>query len=478
MKDGIKIARVNLQTYPQYAQQFQITRLPELILYKNQESYMFKHYFDVSRAVYFANKIMKPVETLNTMDELEDFMNKTNAVERTNKVSKVIGIFFDEEEDEDLIAEYREAAQQSATRSDLEFGIVLNKPLIKILKAKYGSLWFEGFSSTSAILKKTNGKIVNIDLFTINKHLLDVITIKNKKPVDELTGQNMKLYEFLRLPILLSFLDPVNDPEGQLKHINTLEQVAPRFEDKISFAWVDNESLKQKRLPLGIMHNKVPAMALNLAQDQRKFPFPLEKDITVESVTKFLTDFLTNKLQDQSNVIKQRQSERALERAHLQSKYKFMTMLQSEDYHKLARVEGQDALIVFVNTELDSDLEPTLMIFDIVAERFKALKISSVEVGLYDLFIHPLPHEFPDIQTPQAIFFPAYDKRPPFKTYTDHVKVLTLMLYIQENADIKFILPALPHLAENMHEEYYKQKIEMEQKKKEQENENQSNIEL
>ncbi len=70
---------------------------------------------------------------------------------------------------------------------------------------------------------------------------------------------------------------------------------------------------------------------------------------------------------------------------------------------------------------------------------------------------------------PSIYFFPAYDKKEPFKAYTDDVKALPLMLYIQKASDIKFTLPDLPHLPEHLHEEYYRQKWRMDRSKEEKE---------
>ena len=58
-----------------------------------------------------------------------------------------------------------------------------------------------------------------------------------------------------------------------------------------------------------------------------------------------------------------------------------------------------------------------------MAKRFKELKIYSVRIAVYDLERNPMIPTVEINSTPQLSLLPAYQKRPPFKIYTDTPKV-------------------------------------------------------
>ena len=91
-----------------------------------------------------------------------------------------------------------------------------------------------------------------------------------------------------------------------------------------------------------------------------------------------------------------------------------------------------------------------------MAERFRALNISSVMIALYDLALNPGPPQIREMGDPMLVLIPAYSKKPPYLIYTDSPKCLTMMEYIEAHADVKFKLPELPHLPPELHEEYYR----------------------
>ena len=68
---------------------------------------------------------------------------------------------------------------------------------------------------------------------------------------------------------------------------------------------------------------------------------------------------------------------------------------------------------------------------------------TSVRIVAYDVNVNAFPEgiEF-TLDLPQILFFPAYEKRPPFRRWTGQPAIAgPLLLYIQKHADIKFNYP-------------------------------------
>ena len=97
-----------------------------------------------------------------------------------------------------------------------------------------------------------------------------------------------------------------------------------------------------------------------------------------------------------------------------------------------------DVMMLIFKSSDQEGLELLAKNYDRAAERFKALNINSVRLGIYDLEENPPPSSIEVYTTPMIVFLPAYQKTPPFKIYTDSPKESFFLL---ENK--KFIRPSI-----------------------------------
>eukprot|EP01016_Furgasonia_blochmanni_P048776 TRINITY_DN7323_c0_g2_i4.p1 TRINITY_DN7323_c0_g2~~TRINITY_DN7323_c0_g2_i4.p1 ORF type:complete len:314 (-),score=77.70 TRINITY_DN7323_c0_g2_i4:57-938(-) len=250
------------------------------------------------------------------------------------------------------------------------------------------------------------------------------------------------------------------------KYLEMYEQVAKRFQGKISFVWVDNEEQKSKRELLGIYHDKLPAFAFNMLKDQRKFSIKEEVPINYDTLMKFCGDFLSNRLEDmREQRPKEKPALKSTPKHKIYKEFNETIELDHEKFQELVLKEGKDAMVMFFNSQSDQDLDYSAKNYNRAAQRFKQLAKDNVIMCIYDLYYHPSPSEISSLVPPSIYFFPAFTKQAPYKAYTGQVKALALMLWIQESSDVEFDLPDLPHLPEELHAEYYRQKYRMDKEK-------------
>eukprot|EP01017_Pseudomicrothorax_dubius_P002641 TRINITY_DN10172_c0_g1_i3.p1 TRINITY_DN10172_c0_g1~~TRINITY_DN10172_c0_g1_i3.p1 ORF type:complete len:345 (-),score=63.76 TRINITY_DN10172_c0_g1_i3:35-1069(-) len=314
------------------------------------------------------------------------------------------------------------------------------------------------------------GKFVKIEFEYRETRLLDFINLKSLNLVEELTSHNMKVFQMLQFPMVLVFLDMQNQQTFNKYH-KVLEKVASRYEGEIVFSFLDNEKHKEKRRLIGITHDRVPAAGMNLMSSQKVAAFPGNLDFNEGNLQKWIEAFLNDRMDAYNEESKNTPpSPPPLEeRPPVYQKIQNLTELNHQNFKEIVLREGKDVMVFFFNSKTTNNLEYTMSNYNRIAERFLALKIFSVLICTYDLGFYPAPTEMPDVPHPSMFFYPAYDKGEPYRAYTEQPKALAMMRYIEKNADIKIKLPDLPHLPEDLHEAYYRQKYEMDKHREEEE---------
>ena len=80
------------------------------------------------------------------------------------------------------------------------------------------------------------------------------------------------------------------------------------------------------------------------------------------------------------------------------------------------------------------------MQFNLVADTFMHLKtVNTVRIVSYDVNVNAFPEfiEF-TFDLPQIYFFPAYNKKTPYKKYIDEPVAGAMLNFIEKHADVKF----------------------------------------
>mmetsp|Transcript_44744 Transcript_44744/g.32775 ORF Transcript_44744/g.32775 Transcript_44744/m.32775 type:complete len:119 (-) Transcript_44744:409-765(-) len=99
-------------------------------------------------------------------------------------------------------------ARYLAGRENLRVGMVDDPKLVKKFKLKYGVKWFQPVAMTGLVLKRYDGEFLNYDITSGEDSAFHHWVNKNSlKEVDELNNESYKIYELLRQPMFLAFVD-------------------------------------------------------------------------------------------------------------------------------------------------------------------------------------------------------------------------------------------------------------------------------
>lgn len=132
--------------------------------------------------IHFINKLINPVLTLTTEEQVEAFLNLEQEVQEPTKFlethplalgdiylkrrtkTRVLAFVFDPEDFTDEISTLKQASRNSAKREDLRVALVTDKKLVKKYKANYGTLWFPEGAYSALVIKRYDGKFFSHDL--------------------------------------------------------------------------------------------------------------------------------------------------------------------------------------------------------------------------------------------------------------------------------------------------------------------------
>jgi len=99
-------------------------------------------------------------------------------------MTRVVAMFYNQDEYEDEIAVLRRVAERLSVRMNLRIAIVTDRELINRLKKKYPN-YFEELSKSSMILRRYDGETLKLNLATAETNSYNWWINKNsKKPID------------------------------------------------------------------------------------------------------------------------------------------------------------------------------------------------------------------------------------------------------------------------------------------------------
>lgn len=91
---------------------------------------------------------------------------------------------------------------------------------------------------------------------------------KSVSNVEEMNTDTFKIFELIRQPLLVAFVDLKSKKKQEFKQSvalidDVLKEVAPAFYHGLVVTYADNTLYFKHRKLLGITHTKVPALAIN-----------------------------------------------------------------------------------------------------------------------------------------------------------------------------------------------------------------------
>ena len=319
-----------------------------------------------------------------------------------------------------------------------------------------------------------------------------------------LSPANFKMYERLRLPMLLLFLDlraeddhgaadvrAVRGESGGIANgalLAEMQAVAEQHRGRVFFCYCDGVAQKDQMKALGITKgtSSLPALAWNTL-DGTKVPFSEELPLNRDTIGQFVADFLSGRLRSREEAEemarKQLLPSRALNMHNMPVRRPLppapevvagvserfssdgadhVLPVTAASWDRLVMDEAYDTVVLFheENCQPCAHIAPY---YRRVGRRFHEESLQSVRVARFDLSDEaPPPHARVSLMAlPFIALFPAYEKGTPLY-YSGVGKVKEVMEWVAAHAGHRIALPALPHLDATQREQYRQQVVERE----------------
>jgi len=274
----------------------------------------------VTSFLHFLNKLINPLVELKTEEELLEFLELQKEHNESTKFfskkslplgnqyservtkTRAVAFIYDKEDYVEELRNLKYAGRFSAKREELRIGVVYDKKIIKKYKAKYGSTWFSDVTYTTLIVKRYDEQVFFFDYINGNPSITPHFWINKKsiKEVEQINQDTFRLFELIRQPIIIAFVD-FNTEESKVRKNSiklvdeVMKEVAPAFFHGAIFAYADNNEYFKYRKIMGITHSKVPAISIN-NNEQKVVPYPEDSDFSVKSFKSWVTKFMKGEL--------------------------------------------------------------------------------------------------------------------------------------------------------------------------------------
>ena len=221
---------------------------------------------NTSQLLHTLNRLIHPTIELSTPQEVETFLDLSKQPnEKTKFFSKVenppaIGKPFEDSpvktrvimfvfEKKDMIQEYKDvklAGRFSYKRDDLRIGVVYDRKIIKKYKSQYGNSWFGDAQYNGLVLMRHDGMYFRYNFLEDTYPLSFWINKKSMKSIEPLSSFTFRLFELVRQPMMIAFVDfesPVKKARKLSAELvnNILPEVAPAYFQGLVVTFADNK---------------------------------------------------------------------------------------------------------------------------------------------------------------------------------------------------------------------------------------------
>ncbi|KAF4122639.1 protein disulfide-isomerase A1 [Geosmithia morbida] len=347
---------------------------------------------------YMVKQSMPAVSVL-TKDTLEDF--KT--------ADKVVLVAYVSEDDKASAEAFSKVA--SSLRNDYIFGSVGDAAVAEA----------EGVKAPAIVLYKDfdEGKDVFTDKF--EETAIATFAKTSATPLIGVIGpETYAGYMSAGIPLAYIFAETEEERESLGKAIRP---VAEKYKGKINFGTIDAKAFGAHAGNLNLKGDKFPAFAIQNTEDNQKFPFDQDSDITLDAITKFADDFVAGKLEPsvKSEPIPETQEGP-------------VTVVVAKNYADIVLDDTKDVLIEFYAPWCGhcKALAPK---YEDLASQYAASDFKDkVVIAKVDATQNDVPDEiqgFPTIK-----LYPAGDKKAPV-TYKGPRTIDDLIKFVEENGKYK-----------------------------------------
>lgn len=453
-------------------------KVPTLFFVQNKNFIQYSSFFRAPNIFRFLNNIINPVIELNTVQEVEDFLDTTKEVDEDNEFlvgtkphvehaffdffykNRMIGFFADKDEYAAEYSSFMNYAEKISHRNDLRVGLVVNRELIKHFKKVYEGSWFNTHSWNSVVLKRAE-KTMFLDLSLLSEHL-EVFMLYNTVPLaEELSINNTAIIAKISTPIMLFFIDTSFILENYVTQLKFIEMIAKDYVGKYVFMYLDGNTKTKTKEMFGLKKDMQTPNFVIMYISSNKFKNTPESfaycDIFIH---KFLNKNLGTKYSGELDAIRDKNIKSFDDK--IVANLKSTTKIQISNYVQTLANKKYDFIVFVIDSDYDEKSEITSKYINKLCERLKALGIKSTLVATFDINENGIQNKFEGIPliNGKIFFVPSKSKKPVL--YNEKVSTLRLLKFIEKLAEIKIRLPELPHLEPELHEDYYLKKSVLE----------------
>lgn len=243
---NIKIGRVDVSKEKWFLDLHpNLAVLPNWVIYVRGEAHYFRQITFINRLINNIIKIVEPYKVLNSLKDFEDLMKlmKTDLSGRHLIRFKIVGLFTESEEYEEIIDNFKFTAQRSYWREDSIFALCTKSAVVREIYSKYGTKYIPNPYDKNSIfyLREKNrfahNQVLKIFDMSKPKDLGRWLAENSISSLEEMTSVNQMTFNS-GAPLLVAFVDPKQEVVTQ-KFLDSLEPLGRKYLNRMNFAWVD-----------------------------------------------------------------------------------------------------------------------------------------------------------------------------------------------------------------------------------------------
>ncbi|RYP78805.1 hypothetical protein DL770_006814 [Monosporascus sp. CRB-9-2] len=275
LKDkNIKLAKVDCTEESELCQSYGVEGYPTLKVFRGPEN--ISPYGGQRKAASITSYMIKqslPAVSVLTSETLEDFKG-------TDKVVVVAYIDASDKSNNETFSKVAESLRDS-----FPFGASNDAALAEA----------EGVTAPAIVLYKQfdEGKAIFTDKFE-DEAIKSFVKVASTPLIGEVGPDTYSSYMSAGIPLAYIFSETA---EERKELGDALKPLAEKYKGKINFATIDAKAFGAHAGNLNLPTDKFPSFAIQETVKNQKFPFDVEKEITLEAITSFVEDFDAGKIE-------------------------------------------------------------------------------------------------------------------------------------------------------------------------------------
>ena len=286
-----------------------------MLFHRKGEYYPYDGYFMKGMFLHFINRVINPVVLLKSEVDIDRFINSETEYQeqseffknkyepfgdyyrRMSKRVRVIAFIHDKAEYKNELRLFQEAAQSlSGKRDDLRVGLVTNKTLINIYKARYSAKWFDEYSLNTIVLEREPGVFAYYDIEKENtdiSHWMNKFSLK--KNGEEINRESFFIAKSLNQAKVYLYIENKNKQQVESKMaLDAFQRVAPFFFEHFVFFYAEAERTPteylDRRFSQGIFWSSYPSMTV-VTPKGSFYPVSIDVQLTDKIIEEHLLNF-------------------------------------------------------------------------------------------------------------------------------------------------------------------------------------------